>query len=487
MGRSTPPFAASKTLLQPLRLSVLLATIVLILSLGFLAYTAWRSANSLHPLEETGHQIYMLQQADLAITKILASTFDHDISPDDPAIAKVRDTLNEVLQDGGNLDPTTPKKIALAQQYLTAPMAQPRIDLVQALSLTRQVVALESGLQHAAIKDARNSAQTEFTVAASALVITPFAFIILMFWINKRSFQSIKRLSALLNNVGTSQFTEVKSPPQNDPFALFYTHYNEMVRRLNDLAAEAQNHTDNLEGQIRTASETLLRQQAELENGAKLAAIGEFSARLAHELRNPISGISAALHNMEVELSDPEQQERVTLITEELDRVTRLLNSLLAHAPHDHEVPVETSTQRLFGDILRLFAYRLPDSITLTSEIHDATVSLPRDTTRQILLNLLKNSAEAIADQNATISVTVATADDTVTLIVTDTGPGYPDALLESGIRPFRTYKPSGTGLGLSVVQRMVEAIGGEIYIDRAQQGGALTKVIIPAHTPANK
>lgn len=224
-----------------------------------------------------------------------------------------------------------------------------------------------------------------------------------------------------------------------------------------------------------------------MENGAKLAAIGEFSARLAHELRNPISGISAALHNMEVELSDPEQQERVTLITEELDRVTRLLNSLLAHAPHDHEVSVETSTQRLFGDILRLFAYRLPDSITLTSDIHDATVSLPRDTTRQILLNLLKNSAEAIADQDATITVTVATTDDTVTLIVTDTGPGYPDALLESGIRPFRTYKPSGTGLGLSVVQRMVEAIGGEIYIDRAQQGGALTKVIIPAHTPANK
>ena len=131
-----------------------------------------------------------------------------------------------------------------------------------------------------------------------------------------------------------------------------------------------------------------MRQQAELENGARLAAVGEFSARLAHELRNPISGISAALHNMEAELPDGEERDRVRLIAEEMTRVTGLLNRMLEQGRAHLEGPVEVDPPQLVGDIVRLMRYQMPAHIEIDSVVEAGRCVLPRDTLRQVLINL---------------------------------------------------------------------------------------------------
>jgi C4-dicarboxylate-specific signal transduction histidine kinase len=287
-------------------------------------------------------------------------------------------------------------------------------------------------------------------------------------------------LSNLLDNVGNLDFRTMDEVAADDPLAGVFERYNQMTAKLREANDAASQRAENLENQVRTASETLLRQQSELENGARLAALGEFSARVAHELRNPISGITVALRNLETEIEEPEHVERVALIADEMDRVTRLLNSLLEKAPGKPETPVRVNMTALVGDVARLFRYQLPPGVAVETDVEDAFCMLPRDTVRQVLINLLKNSGEAIGGDAGVIGVEMKRTGNTCRLVVSDSGPGYPDDLLKQGVRPFQTGKTSGTGLGMSVIQRLVQSVGGGIDLSRGPNGGAVTTVTLP-------
>ena len=473
------------TLLRPLHVSIALAAVILTLSMGFVSYAAWRSTHSLDPIENNLRQIQLLQQTDNDIAEVLSRHLNDTQSLTAEETSTISADLRQLTEMRGFLHPETKQNLEIAQESLTPPFDNTKLALIEALSVIRTVLEQENELQHSAIEDARSSYQAEFQILLLAMLLTPVVFGFLIYFVYRHSFQTMTRLSQLLNNVGNLDFQAIEPENRNDPLSEVYQHYNEMTARLRAASAQTERHTTDLQNQVRAASETLLRQQAELENGAKLAAIGEFSARLAHELRNPISGISVALHNMEYEIEDADHKERIVLIAEEMDRVTRLLNALLLQKPTDPETPEQTSLRSLVGDILRLFGYRLPQNVRIHSEIEDATLLLPRDTMRQVLLNLLKNACEAIGDNEGGINVTATLNDNNVELTITDNGPGYPQELLENGIQPFRSEKLNGAGLGLSVTSRMIQGIGGTIKLGHTPTGGAKTQVIIPAQGTA--
>ncbi|OSQ39588.1 hypothetical protein TMES_06155 [Thalassospira mesophila] len=476
--------SARTTLLQPLRVSVALATIALTLSLGFLALTAWHSAYRLSPLENHVRQIQGLQQTDIAIGKLLTRHLASHQPPTAMELEHIRADLDDLLQQNGQLSPNTPNNLRMASDYLALPIDNPSSNLIGALSLIRKVLTQENALQQQAIKTARQSADQEFTIALIALIATPILAIAVMIWFRRRAFRAVSRLSELLDNVASLRFVDIEPVSENDPLAPIYQHYNEMTASLRTVSQQSRDHTDQLESQVRAASETLLRQQAELENGAKMAAIGEFSARLAHELRNPVSGISMALHNMEIETKDPDHRERLALIAEEMDRVTRLLNSLLQNKSFTLETPVAVSSDQLIGDVVKLFGYRLPKHVAITVDSKNHNITLPRDTVRQVLLNLLKNSCEALGDLPGTITVSFDVDNNTACLTVTDTGPGYADAMIARGVRPFQSGKADGVGLGLSIVQHLVHGTGGDIQLGRSTNGGAMTIIHFPCEEP---
>lgn len=477
---SARPALARRTLLRPLKVSIALATIGLMISLAFLAFTAWRSANRLDPLESHIHHIQGLGQVDINIGKLLVRHLGSQIPPTNAELADIRTDIEQLIGAGGALSPQTPEKLRAAADYLTPPINNPRTNLIGALSIIREVSAAESSLQQKAVKKARHSANQELSVALVALATIPVLSIILIIWMQRRSFRAVNRLSELLDNVGNLRFANIAPLSDDDPLTPIYAHYNDMTARLRDAAQQQRNHTSQLQAQVRAAAETLLRQQDELENGARLAAIGEFSARLAHELRNPISGISMALHNLEIEIDDADHKERLNLIAEEMDRVTRLLNSLLQSRPFLQEEAMRIAADQLIGDVIKLFGYRLPAHITLTSNIADADICLPRDTMRQILLNLLKNACEAIGNDAGKISVHFAIEGTNAVLTLADSGPGYPPALLGKGARPLQSAKPNGAGLGLSITDHLVRSHGGEMHLGQSEFGGAKTTIILP-------
>jgi signal transduction histidine kinase len=476
-GRKT---TARSTLLRPFRVSAILAILALVISLGFLALSAWRSDQRLSPLESHIAYLQGIAQTSSDIQQLLARHAEDNTNPQKDEIAKITSDITALQEQGGQLAPETPTAMRKAMEYITDPPGNIRIGLLNALSLIRHVQQMENARQQSTITHIRRAANSELIVASVALVIIPGISILLLIWLNRRSFGAIHRLSELLDNVGNLEFDRFEPAHADDPLAEVYDRYNTMTARLRDASQRVREHTSNLENQVRAASETLVRQQADLESGARLAAIGEFSARLAHELRNPLSGISMAVRNMEHEVEDPDHRERLSMVAEEMDRVARLLNSLLRNAPTGPEQAQRVNTARLVGDIVRLYSYRLPRTIAITSNIANREVTLPRDTVRQILVNLLKNSHEAIGDQPGDIVVTFKVEDDTATLTVSDTGPGYPEKFLTRGIRAFDSTKTDGTGLGLSVIQRLVASAGGTIELLRARDGGALTAITLP-------
>jgi C4-dicarboxylate-specific signal transduction histidine kinase len=120
--------------------------------------------------------------------------------------------------------------------------------------------------------------------------------------------------------------------------------------------------------------------------------------------------------------------------------------------------------------------------VMLTTRVEPADLSLrgDRDKLKQVLLNLIVNAVEALADTHAPqIELIAEKSERGVNLFVRDNGPGVPEALLGSAFTPFVTSKPSGTGLGLAIVQKIARQHGGVAEIV-AQPSGALVRVEIP-------
>ncbi|MCB1494030.1 MAG: hypothetical protein KDJ77_19870, partial [Rhodobiaceae bacterium] len=318
-----------QTLLRPYRLATILAAIALFVSLGFLTFTAWSSARRLDPLERHLTHLQGLQDSSLGIQELLIRHIEQNSPPLPEEIARIRSGLQEILDRGDHMHADTPAALREAMTFLQSDNANPEAGLLAALSVIRDTLKRENTLQRESVAATREAAQVEVLVAGAALILAPLSSFLLLAYIRRRSFRSLRLLSDLLENVGNLDFRTMEPPGENDPLTDVFQRYNLMADRLRKARDEQNRREETLEHQVRAASETLLRQQSDLADGARLAALGEFSARVAHELRNPISGITLALRNLESETEVDDHRERIGLVVEEMDRITRLLNTLL--------------------------------------------------------------------------------------------------------------------------------------------------------------
>ena len=126
-----------------------------------------------------------------------------------------------------------------------------------------------------------------------------------------------------------------------------------MVKRMRGVEAGHVKREDALQREVDSATRAVFQQHVALARADRLAALGEMSARVAHELRNPLSGVLMALINLAEETQDPEQRERLQLAVRELERVGRLLSGLVEDAKQMPESPrqlrLATLLDELFG------------------------------------------------------------------------------------------------------------------------------------------
>lgn len=212
-----------------------------------------------------------------------------------------------------------------------------------------------------------------------------------------------------------------------------------------------------------------------------LAAIGTMAVTLAHEVKNPLSGISGAMQIL-AGTAAPEHAEVFAEIQNQINRLNRLMENLLRFGR-----PVQLRTEMLpMGPLARRIFSVLKDgpdlrevSLEVSGEALDIPLALDTALMQQVLVNLFLNAAQAM-EGSGTIRIEARRAPDHVLFIVSDTGPGVPAGSSERVFEPFFTSKPQGSGLGLSICRKIVEAHGGTLQIGNDGMPGAAFEIRLP-------
>ena len=225
-----------------------------------------------------------------------------------------------------------------------------------------------------------------------------------------------------------------------------------------------------------------------LAHAEKLAVIGELTARVAHEIRNPATAAKSLAQQL-VREGGPNQEE-LRIILGELDRIERQVADLLQFGRRDE---VELSSID-FGALARATAQDLRPSLRASGieldVVAEAEARGPGDPERlrQVLINLVENARDAVTESKVGrhVSIAVRRGAGRVALEVSDDGPGVDEDTLNRLFEPFFSRKHEGTGLGLAIARRTIEAHGGQIHARRRPAGGMRFLIDLPGVRPAD-
>lgn len=259
-----------------------------------------------------------------------------------------------------------------------------------------------------------------------------------------------------------------------------------LARPLGDSDEEAISAFASQLGLLLDASELLahaVEVERSLAHAEKLAALGELSARIAHEIRNPVTAARSLAQQLtrEPEMAFAAEHR---LILSELERVERQIATLLRFARREEYCLVRTDLGALVAatcDDLR--AQLDVAGIELVVRTDESPGRFDVDKIRQVAINLVENARDALELAEAGrrhLWVSVERCDGRAHLRVADDGPGVADEELAHLFEPFYSRKPQGTGLGLAIVRRTVEAHGGRIFARQRPGGGLCFDVDLP-------
>lgn len=233
--------------------------------------------------------------------------------------------------------------------------------------------------------------------------------------------------------------------------------------------------------------ESLERTLRELSRRESLAAVGEFASSLAHEVRNPLSAINLDLQRLTERTSDPGTAEAVGQVLRAVARLNTSVTGALrlarsgrvAQEAVDLSVPLMAAIRSTEGE------FRARQTQLECPGLGSAPITVRGDAAalEQVFLNLLLNSAQALAPEGRA-GVELLTGERDVTVSLWDTGRGIPADDLLRVREPFFTTRPEGTGLGMTVAQRIVDAHGGDLTIESEVGRGTTVRVRLPLAGP---
>jgi len=248
----------------------------------------------------------------------------------------------------------------------------------------------------------------------------------------------------------------------------------------------------------------------QLRRSERLAAVGEMSANMAHEIRNPLAAISGAVQvlrsGMDPADVDPERTRLMEIVVREADRLSGLIQDFLHYARPKPPAREAVRLDLLVSDVVELFESSLPDGVRLRFEpSRPLTAEADPGQLRQVLWNLFLNAVQAMPE-GGELCVSLAvpgpassqglgterrngakggaredtTASQWVEIAVADSGVGIPLEVQEQIFEPFFTTRRQGSGLGLSTVHRIVESHGGMLQVESEQGKGTTFRIWLP-------
>ncbi len=256
----------------------------------------------------------------------------------------------------------------------------------------------------------------------------------------------------------------------------------ELLREREKLLREIEAWNRELEMRVQEKTAELKKAQAEIIQTEKLSTLGFFSAGMAHEIRNPLNSISLFVQLIKSGMEEPEKLEYTEKIMKEIARIDGILRKLLDAVKRPRFEIREVLIDKVIEDTLGLFKARI--------ELHN--IQIERDFRRipppisadpleieQIFSNLFVNSIDEM-HEGGNLKVVLDHDDKDIFIKISDTGKGIPQENLNKIFDPFFTTKKIGTGLGLSVVLRIVKTYHGRIEAESRDGKGTTFNISLP-------
>jgi PAS domain S-box-containing protein len=230
------------------------------------------------------------------------------------------------------------------------------------------------------------------------------------------------------------------------------------------------------------------RKKAEefLRRSERIAAVSQIASGIAHEIRNPLAAIQWSVQLLQSDEEESKQQ--VSMIMSELQRIDTIVNEfMLLSKPeksYQHAIDFQSKDIRTFlamiVKLMSVHARRHRVKIELDFEDDIPNIECDENQLKQVFINLIKNSVEALPD-GGKIDVVVRKVDDNKVMIrIADNGVGIPKDIISRLGEPFFTTKQKGTGLGLMISQKILEDHGGKMLIQSKQDEGTQIELILP-------
>ena len=238
-----------------------------------------------------------------------------------------------------------------------------------------------------------------------------------------------------------------------------------------------------------TIENTRLHHQ--LVRAEKLAALGQLVAGVAHELNNPLTGIIGYSELLAEEVQGEKVAKRLQKLGHEAHRMKRIVDGLLRFARQNNPAARAADLEAALRDVIQLREYHLR-KLGIVVECHIdpqlPPIAIGEDELKQVLLNLLNNSMDAVEESaQRSVQIRASRHQNSVVIQFEDSGPGFAD--LNRAFDPFFTTKPvgKGTGLGLSICYGIAQECGGEIVLSNRQPFGASVVLELPVAVSATQ
>jgi two-component system, sporulation sensor kinase E len=257
-------------------------------------------------------------------------------------------------------------------------------------------------------------------------------------------------------------------------------HAQASVSRMRDVGGRKLGAVVTIEdvSEIKALTEQLIRAD-------RLAAMGELTAGVAHEVRNPLGIIRASVQLMEDRTADPDRaHEAATVIKQEIDRLDKVIKALLDFGRPSTPTMMRVDVNDVLSEVVlftRKFASRGNVEIEEVLDPEVPLVTADPDQLKQVFVNLISNAVQAMEGEGGSLIVTTGFDDGFVFVRFVDTGPGIDPDSLGKVFDPFYSTRDAGTGLGLTIVHRIVDEHDGHIEVASDPEKGTAFTVSLPA------
>ena len=244
---------------------------------------------------------------------------------------------------------------------------------------------------------------------------------------------------------------------------------NSKISEINDLYDEILNMENKIE-----------KYQNELVKRERLMTVGEMSARITHDLRNPLTAIKNAIVIMKMKNPEKikENQQYFDMIQDAVTRMNHQIDEVLAFVKTKEPERNFVEFSEISNNLLKIIS--MPKNIKISISDSNEKIWCDKIQLQNVLINIISNAIQAIGKDEGKIMINFEVEDEFDKITVKDNGHGIPENLLDTIFEPLYTTKQDGTGLGLVSCKNTIEAHNGKIYAQNSDEGGAIFTILLP-------